>query len=273
MIFMIIHEYTKLKKTFFNKIYIIAILLNILSSTMFAEIDFNLIAPFGYNFTFSDIKTTSAGTYYSLLTSKDSDYYEVGVQSQIGYNFYTKNGIFKSISVMAEIGYQLFPMSMSYYGYNTKYITNNVLFHTLHLGLIQKFYVFDRLSFGIGGGIRIPFSADIRKNNVEDPTGKSPFPINNGKYDYNYIKTLFDSRVIPYIKLTMDVYYFFNDFVSLIAGFYFTYSMDMKFNTDTLNLYFNDEYYRNYSYSSIGVGLNIGLSIGRKGSNQIKRIE
>lgn len=76
MIFMIVHEYTKLKKTFFNKIYIIAILLNILSSTMFAEIDFNLIAPFGYNFTFSDIKTTSAGTYYSLLTSKDSDYYE-----------------------------------------------------------------------------------------------------------------------------------------------------------------------------------------------------
>ncbi|WP_245580741.1 hypothetical protein [Brachyspira alvinipulli] len=256
-------------KTHFIKIVsIIILLLSLLSSSLFAEIDFNLIMPFGYNFTFSDAKITES--YISLISLKNTDYYEVGVQSQIGYNFDTKNSIFKSISIMAEIGYQLSPMSVSY---NNSYseVTNNILFHTLHIGLIQKFYVLDRLSFGIGGGIRIPFSADVKV--YGDDLRYPPIPTNNGKYDYSYIKSLFNSRVIPYIKLTMDGYYFFNDFVSLIIGLYITYSMDMNFNTDKLNSAFRTAYYHNYSYSSIGAGINIGLSIGRKGSNERKIIE
>ena len=244
------------------------LIIALLSSSLFAEIDFNLIVPFGYNYTFSDLKMT--GRYISLISLKNQDYYEAGVQSQIGYNFHTKNSIFKSISVMAEIGYQLSPMSISYYNsYNE--VTNNILFHTLHIGLIQKFYILDRLSFGIGGGIRIPFSADVKVKG--DNLSYSPIPTNDGKYDYNYIKTLFDSRVIPYIKLTMDGYYFFNDFVSLIIGLYITYSMDMNFNTDKLNSNLTTAYYHSYSYSSIGAGINIGISIGRKGNNEIKRIE
>ncbi len=247
---------------------IITLLLSLLSSNLFAEIDFNFIVPFGYNYTFSDVKMT--GSYISLVSLKNIDYYEVGVQSQIGYNFNTKNSVFKSISIMAEIGYQLSPMSISY---NNSYseVTNNILFHTLNIGLIQKFYVLDRLSFGIGGGIRIPFSADV--NVKGDDVRYPPIPVNDGKYNYNYIKSLFDSRVIPYIKLTMYGYYFFNDFVSLIVGLYITYSMDMNFNTDKLNSYLTTAYYHSYSYSSIGAGINIGISIGRKGSNEIKRIE
>ena len=49
--------------------------------------------------------------------------------------------------------------------------------------------------------------------------------------------------------------------------------MDMNFNTDKLNSYLTTAYYHSYSYSSIGAGINIGISIGRKGSNEIKRIE
>ncbi|WP_295159041.1 hypothetical protein [uncultured Brachyspira sp.] len=259
-----------IKKYVIKIVLTIAFLLYSFTSVLFAEIDFNFIVPFGYNYTFSDMKITSQASYVSLITSKDSSYYEAGVQSQIGYNFHIKNSIFKSISVMAEVGYQLSPMSTSYY--NNGYITNNVLFHTLHIGLIQKFYVLDNLSLGIGGGIRIPFSADIIKND-ENKAIVPPFPINDGKYDYNYIKSLFDSRVIPYIKLTLDSYIFFNDFTALLIGFYFTYNMDMKFNTDKLNSYFPQENYHSYSYSSVSFGINIGLSIGRKGSNKIKRIE
>lgn len=256
-----------IKKHIIKIILIIAFLLYSFSYALFAEIDFNLIVPFGYNYTFSDAKIKTS--YNALISLKNQDYYEVGVQSQIGYNFDTKNSIFKSISIMAEIGYQLSPMSISY---NTtpNELTNNILFHTLHIGLIQKFYVLDRLSFGIGGGIRIPFSADVK---VNMDYFMNPIPINNGKYDYSYIKSLFDSRVIPYIKLTMDGYYFFNDFVSLMIGLYITYSMNMNFNTDKLNSNLPMEYYHKLSYSSIGAGINIGIYIGRKGSNEIKRIE
>ena len=131
---------------------IITLLLSLLSSNLFAEIYFNFIVPFRYNYTFSDVKMTES--YISLVSLKNRDYYEVGVQSK------------------------------------------------------------NKLSSGIGGEIRIPFSADV--NVKGDYIIYSPIHVNDRKYNYNYIKSLFDSRVIPYIKLTMNVYYFFNDFVSLI---------------------------------------------------------
>ncbi|CRF35123.1 hypothetical protein BRSU_2445 [Brachyspira suanatina] len=268
-----------IKKYIIRIILKIAFFLYLFNSALFAEIDFNIIIPISSSYTFSDMKLTTLGMSDSLVntrTLKDNIGIEIGILSQIGYNFNTKNSIFKSIGIMAEIGYILSPIYTSYEFYDNSYTLNvnhNILFHTLNIGAIQKFYIIDKLSLGIGGGIRIPFSANLYGQN-----DGSPLPFNNGKYDYNYIKSLFKRSIIPYIKFSLEGYYFFNDFVSLVIGAHFTYSMGMEYNADKLNEYISYigtgmKWYHSYSYSSIETGLTIGVSIGRKGSNDIKRIE
>ena len=190
-----------------------------------------------------------------------------GITAQLGYAVYLENTI--GVSILGEIGY-----AFNQFG---NYLPNRPVttyvasaFHSLQLGILPKFNI-KNVSIGLGGGVKIPFSGRVLTS-----TEPSSSELNNYYRYMNFseIKDRYDKMfVIPYIKLTMYGYYFFNDFVSLIVGLYITYSMDMNFNTDKLNSYLTTAYYHSYSYSSIGAGINIGISIGRKGSNEIKRIE
>ena len=255
---------------------IIILIIKVFSLFAVDFIDFNLSVPIGgsYNFLNASINENNFVQTPSLLipalSLKSGLSFEIGVLAQLGYNFKLENSILKSTSTMIDFGYYMYTMAINY-NQNVLVLGNDeikstITFHTINIGGIQKFYLGNNFAIGLGGGVKIPISYTF--NNIESKLN-NPLTQNN-KGNLNYIKELYDSRVIPYIKLTLESFLFVHNNIALNIGMYISYSIGMNYNVYKLNEEVSaannvqyTEYYNKLNSSSLGVGLVLGASFGR----------
>ena len=256
----------------------IIIILTINCLSVFASdidfIDFNLSIPIGgnYNFLNGSINENNFTANPLLLipisSLKSGLSFEIGVLAQLGYNFKLENSILKSTSTMIDFGYYLYPMSINY---NQNVLGNEnvksaITFHTINIGGIQKFYLGNNFAIGLGGGVKIPMSFTF---DHIDSKANNPIAHDN-KGNRDYIKALYDSKVIPYIKLTLESFFFLTDNIALNIGMYVSYNIGMNYDVYKLNDEVSKannvqytEYYNKLNSSSLGVGFILGASFGR----------
>ncbi|WP_028330998.1 hypothetical protein [Brachyspira alvinipulli] len=254
----------------------IIIILTINCFNIFAlNIDFNLSIPMGANYDFLNVSIDEnmllANSPINPIprTSLKSDFaFEIGVLAQLGYNFKLENSVLKSTSTMIDFGYYLYPMAVNY---NQSILGNEevktvITFHTINIGGIQKFYLGNNFAVGLGGGVKIPMSYTF--NNIDSKIN-NPLPQDN-KGNRDYIKTIYDSKVIPYVKLTLESFFFFTDNIAINLGMYVSYNIGMNYNVYKLNTDIananntaNERYYNKFNSSSLGVGFILGASFTR----------
>ena len=218
--------------------------------------EFNQTTPYFINYN---------TVYYGTLT------YNVGVLMQVGHRFDLKyeTGV-RSISLLADVGYSQELLDIVYQrGLPKQYVVKETTkFHTLNLGIIPKVNLYFPkmkipLSVGFGGGVKIPLSGTrhLLKNSGEEIIEDLL---------YQDIKETFINPFIPYIKLTVDTYYYVSDSIALTVGLYTSYNFGMKYDTDKLNAEGSSKDYPDYplelteyGYSSFDIGLTFGISFGR----------
>ncbi|WP_295159043.1 hypothetical protein [uncultured Brachyspira sp.] len=254
---------------------IIIIMLIIKSLSIFAAdfIDFNLSVSMGGNYNFfdgsiGDSVISAPNLMIPISSLKSGLSFEMGVLAQIGYNFKLDNTVLKTTSTMIDFGYYMYPMAINYnkYIYGDAEINSKITFHSINIGGIQKFYLGNNFAIGLGGGVKIPisyiFDDDYSKNNNPIPQKES----GNRKY----IKELYDSKVIPYIKLTLESFFFVHNNIAFNIGLYISYNIGMNYNIYKLNDEISKqnntsytEYYNKLNSSSLGIGIILGASFGR----------
>ncbi|CRF35121.1 hypothetical protein BRSU_2444 [Brachyspira suanatina] len=248
--------------------YIILIL--IFYNNVFAGIDFSLFVPIYETISIVNKKIYSQNYFNEISTDI---YFSTGVISEIGYNFKFDNKYINSISILGSIGYMQVNLPMKYDNYTLGRFYEVTFLHTLNTGASVK--IINNLtnynlsySIGIGGGIKTPFGGYII--NQLAATDES---VLTGKEEYNFndIKNVFKSVVIPYIKIDINLYYHLTKNVSFMAGLYFNYDFAFKYNTDYINDYFtsisgiNSKVIDRLEVSSFSVGVSLGFAIRDNG--------
>lgn len=79
------------------------------------------------------------------------------------------------------------------------------------------------------------------------------------------MKDLFKVPIMPYIKFTVEGYYYIIpgiDMAVLIGG-YVMYNFGMQYKTDTINQNVDSSVFNKYNFSSLSFGIIFGLYLGR----------
>ncbi|ELV04724.1 hypothetical protein [Brachyspira hampsonii] len=136
------------------------------------------------------------------------------------------------------------------------------------------------LNIGIGFGMKIALSGGYYNtmNNNADENYKSHLA---EKYSFKDIKRKFDYPFIPYIKLQIDDYFYFNEKIAFLFGVSLIYNFDIFY--DIANMSYEDYqkiysgypsvgggavgYYDNYNikkygFSSFEIAFNLGMKFG-----------
>ncbi|MEI0476581.1 hypothetical protein [Brachyspira pulli] len=136
------------------------------------------------------------------------------------------------------------------------------------------------LNIGIGFGMKIALAGEYYNtmNNDADENYKSHLA---EKYSFKDIKRKFDYPFIPYIKLQIDDYFYFNEKVAFLFGISLIYNFDIFY--DIANMSYEDYkkiysgypsigggpvgYYENYDikkygFSSFEIAFNLGMKFG-----------
>ena len=86
-------------------------------------------------------------------------------------------------------------------------------------------------------------------------------------WNFIYIKKTFKDPFVPYIKLTVDTYFYVSESVALTVGVYTSYNFGMEYETDKLNAESSTTAYplklKKYGYSSFDIGIALGTYFGR----------
>lgn len=259
---------------------------------------FNLIANIGGLKTFTQTDVKPLDSYYMqgysvfFDTIKGNIKFNASIYSQLGFRIEIEDKI--TLGEFLEFGY--YPLTI-----NTKYDgkpfprlydyrnTDKMLFHSIILGIIEKFY-FKNFSIGLGGGIIIPISGYGISSNPEKifysgtEYGENYPLVMPTKNEFNHkdIKRMFKTPIAPYIKLTIE-YEFLpfkvkNTEIGFILGAYVSYNFGMKYNVSELNKYLPkkvsykedgttylnslaaDDIYYKYNFSSIDFGITGGFA-------------
>ncbi len=283
------------------KKYLIILISLILTSNLFCisiTPQFNLIANIGGLKTFTQTDVKPLDSYYMqgysvfFDTIKGDIKFNASIYSQLGFRIEIEDKI--TLGEFLEFGY--YPLTI-----NTKYDgkpfprlydyrnTDKMLFHSIILGIIEKFY-FKNFSIGLGGGIIIPISGYGISSNPEKIFYSGTEYVENyplvmptkNEFNHNDIKRMFKTPIAPYIKLTIE--YEFLPFksknveIGFILGAYVSYNFGMKYNVSELNKYLPkkvsykedgttylnplaaDDIYYKYSFSSIDFGITGGFA-------------
>lgn len=284
-----------------KKLFLFFILYFIQNSILFCisiTPQFNLIANIGGLKTFTQTEVKPLESHYTqgysvfFDTIKGDIKFNASIYSQLGFRVEIKDKI--TLGEFLEFGY--YPLTI-----NTKYDgkpfprlydyrnTDKMLFHSIILGIIEKFY-FKNFSIGLGGGIIIPISGYGISSNPEKifysgtEYGEN-YPLvmpTKNEFNHNDIKRMFKTPIAPYIKLTIE-YEFLpfkvkNTEIGFILGAYVSYNFGMKYNVSELNKYLPkkvsykengttylnplaaDDIYYKYSFSSIDFGITGGFA-------------
>jgi len=264
-----------------KKIVLTFAIIFILQNKAFTQFEINLTIPIGASILFP---YAEGATSRSMVQSQPYtvDYRNIepafnlnaGVLMQIGGSFDLKNetGI-TSISLLADLGYYLetFGAVFGETDFPAMVKEDIIYLHTLNIGIMPKinFYFPSQtipFSIGLGGGVKIPFSGTRYLNMISSKDIEE-------NMSYKDIKETFEYPFIPYIKFTMDNYFYVSDSVAITFGLYLSYDFPMKYDVDKINfessigtvLPMGHDLLNltEYGSSSFDVGITFGISFGR----------
>lgn len=241
------------------------ILIFIFYNNVFAGIDFSLFVPIDGNVSILNKNINSQQTH--LNNVYEYGYFSAGVLSEIGYNFKFDNKYINSLSVVGNIGYMASTLPIEVRKELIGRFYEVTFLHTLNTGasikIINNVTNYNlSYSIGIGGGIKTPFGG-----NIISQLAATDESILTGKEEYNFndIKNVFKSVVIPYIKLDINLYYHLTKNVSFMAGLYFNYNFAFKYNTDYINNFAAMKVFDKLEVSSFSMGISLGFAIRDNG--------
>ncbi|MEI0517253.1 hypothetical protein [Brachyspira murdochii] len=280
----------------------VLIFISLFTKSAFTEFEASIYVPIGITSTFPNIvdpKRKFVRNIYIDTTKPDTSF-NIGVTGNFGYRFNINEN--NAISILTEIGYSRLDFASTFkaktgYDYSNKRYnaSQNLVFHTLNIGLMPKYAVNltsllkninpnykgkMELNIGIGFGMKIALAGEYYNtiNNNADENYKSHLA---EKYSFKDIKRKFDYPFIPYIKLQIDDYFYFNEKIAFLFGISLIYNFDIFY--DIANMSYEDYkkiyseypsvgggpvgYYDNYNikkygFSSFEIAFNLGMKFG-----------
>ncbi|MEI0605121.1 hypothetical protein R4K55_12975 [Brachyspira alvinipulli] len=252
-----------MKKLFF----ITALFLLFFANTVFSQFEGSIYAPLSFTSTFPIFDTKNV----NVNDIKGKSSFSAGVIGNFGHKFSIKDGKY-SISLLTEFGYYRQTFSASYY-YSSMDFKDTLAFDTLLVGIMPKlnidlkdwltsispdYNIKTILSIGIGFGMKIPFGGTAES--YIDNTGADK------KLSFDDINKNFTYPIIPYIKLQIDDYFYFNEYVAFLFGVNITYDFgifyDINYLDSQLGTPLFSSFINKYGFSSLEISFNLGLKFG-----------
>ena len=183
--------------------------------------------------------------------------FDSGVTAQLGYMI----GIGKiGVSILGELGYSYDSYRVYYSGdignFAKGKITTGLYTHSFQIGLLPKINI-GSFAIGVGAGVKIPVSA-YSTTKTEGSLGNWGGTLNSGESKLNRddIENLYSRNVIPYLKVTFDYSFFFNNKMAFNIGAYLGGDFGLA-NKNTVN----DKY---IGVNSFDIGLQLGFRFAPK---------
>ena len=247
------------------KILIITMLLNRL---VFAKsgFEYGFQIPLGMSvgidrFILNKDSSSAQQSYYNSKLKQNSKKSYIGFDSGIlvhlGYNFEFKRNM--SLSLIFETGYShdTFASYSKNKGSASIKDFNCYIFESIVFGIYPKFN-WNKFSFGIAGGIKVPLYARVKDSVVDYQNSKITQNIEIIKA--NQLKNVFKVPIIPYLKFSVDYLIYSDKRLNLYLGGYIGYDFGMYLK----NPKFNDNDLRKIikqNISSFDLGFQIGVKI------------
>ncbi|MEI0565619.1 hypothetical protein [Brachyspira pulli] len=183
--------------------------------------------------------------------------FDSGVTAQLGYMI----GIGKiGVSILGELGYSYdsyrYYYSIDIGNFAKEKTTIGLHTHSFQIGLLPKINI-GSFAIGVGAGVKIPVSA-YSTTKTEASLGNWGGTINSGESKLNRddIENLYSRNVIPYLKVTFDYSFFFNNKMAFNVGAYLGYDFGLAEKSTIDNEY--------TGVDSFDIGLQLGLRFAPK---------
>ena len=207
-----------------------------------------------------DSSSAQQSNYNSKLKQNSKKSYigfDSGILVHLGYNFEFKRNM--SLSLIFETGYShdAFASYSKNKGSASIKDFNCYIFESIVFGIYPKFN-WNKFSFGIAGGIKVPLYAKVKDSVVDYQNSKITQNIEIIKA--NQMKNIFKVPIIPYLKFSVDYLIYSDKKLNLSLGGYIGYDFGMYLK----NPKFNDNDLRKIikqNISSFDLGFQIGVKI------------
>ena len=207
-----------------------------------------------------DSSSAQQSNYNSKLKQNSKKSYigfDSGILVHLGYNFEFKRNM--SLSLIFETGYShdTFASYSKNKGSASIKDFNCYIFESIVFGIYPKFN-WNKFSFGIAGGIKVPLYARVKDSVVDSQNSKITQNIEIIKA--NQLKNVFKVPIIPYLKFSVDYLIYSDKRLNLYLGGYIGYDFGMYLK----NPKFNDNDLRKIikqNISSFDLGFQIGVKI------------
>ncbi len=207
-----------------------------------------------------DSSSAQQSNYNSKLKQNSKKSYigfDSGILVHLGYNFEFKRNM--SLSLIFETGYShdTFASYSKNKGSASIKDFNCYIFESIVFGIYPKFN-WNKFSFGIAGGIKVPLYARVKDSVIDSQNSKITQNIEIIKA--NQMKNIFKVPIIPYLKFSVDYLIYSDKRLNLYLGGYIGYDFGMYLK----NPKFNDNDLRKIikqNISSFDLGFQIGVKI------------
>ena len=207
-----------------------------------------------------DSSSAQQSNYNSKLKQNSKKSYigfDSGILVHLGYNFEFKRNM--SLILIFETGYShdTFASYSKNKGSASIKDFNCYIFESIVFGIYPKFN-WNKFSFGIAGGIKVPLYARVKDSVIDSQNSKITQNIEIIKA--NQMKNIFKVPIIPYLKFSVDYLIYSDKRLNLYLGGYIGYDFGMYLK----NPKFNDNDLRKIlkqNISSFDLGFQIGVKI------------
>lgn len=234
------------------------------SNLLFGDLEINFISQYGFNFIFSSVvvKDNYKNSVYNSikggLGGDVSMFFQIGNYFKL---FKNSKDLIKGASLFFDFGYDFHGGMNEYKDPNTNRRNDELIFyHSIALGIAGKLN-FSKMSVGLGMGILAPIYAQTGSSEYH---GTIITPDLNG-WKTSDMRDLFKAPIMPYIKLTIEGYYYIIEGVdmSVLMGGYVMYNFGMQYKTDVINKNVGSSVFNKYNFSALSFGILFGTSLGR----------
>lgn len=236
-------------------------------NSLFSQFDASIYAPLSFTLTFPMLDTKNV----TVNNIKGNGSFSAGVIGNFGHKFSINDEKY-SISLLTELGYYRQTFSASFH-YSSIEFKDTLAFDTLLVGIMPKLNIDLKnfltsinpnyntktiLSIGIGFGMKLPFGGYAAS--YIDSIGE------NQKLSFNDINKNFTYPIIPYIKLQLDDYFYFNEHIAFLFGVNITYDFgifyDINYIDSQLPVPLLSTFINKYGFGSLEIALNLGIKFG-----------
>ncbi|OEJ14146.1 hypothetical protein BFL38_05305 [Brachyspira hampsonii] len=237
------------------------ILIITITYSAFASLEINFNGHYGIAFPFNSIKVNDnyKNTIYDsvdgTLGFEGTLFLQIGNYFKLFEDDYTS--IIKGVSLFGDIGFSINALMSDYKENNRKY-TEVLGFYSMLVGATVKLN-FSKMSIGFGTGIIAPLYAVIASSKYG---GVMAAP-NLDNWNVNDMRNLFKAPIMPYIKFTVEGFFYLAPNLAVTLGGYMMYNFGMQYKTDVVNSNLGSNIYKQYNFSSLSIGLVLGISLGR----------